>query len=414
MAKILAYGFPLDANFGGPSVVHGLRAALTSLYPGHELVVYQQRKVDPVSVLDLDFPVREFPYRKRLFKFYRDGLLLKFFGRRSRGASSARFWDDFRAADAVVNVYAICFCSSIRTYMSTTSRLHALRILFQAFGIGLMARLWGKLSVKSTSSFGPIEKGSDAFRARLACRWAFTRIVAREEAGRRELEVRAKVGRRIEVAPDLANAWRPARPPVARPRIGVAVSFQSEIQWQKLGLDYMRFMRELVAHAAGKDGCEVLLLPNQTVRMGGRTDVAVAEELRASLPGLPGITVFDAISSSPTALREAIASCSAVVSCRYHTCVAAFASGVPTLVLGWHCKYEELVKRYGQERWMLSTEACASMDVKKEFDELWNRRSSIAAELAARGPDVVAAAVDSVAYLFGRDFGLDKQERMKK
>lgn len=414
MAKVLAYGFPLDANFGGPSVVHGLRAALNSLYPGHELVVYQQRKVDPISVSDLDFPVRAFPYWKQVFKFYRDGILLKLFGRRSRNAAFARFWDDFCTADAVVDIYAICFCSTIRTYMSTMSRIHALRIFFQAFGVGLMARLWGKLSVKSTSSFGPIDKGSDAFLAWLACRWAFTRVVAREEVGRRELMVHAKVKREIIVAPDLANAWCPPRPAVPRPRIGVAVSFQSEIQWQKTGLDYMRFMRELVAHAAGKDGCEVLLLPNQTTRLGGRTDVAVAEELRASLPGFSEISVFDAVSSSPTALREAIASCSVVVSCRYHACVAALASGVPTLVLGWHGKYEELVRRYGQERWLLSTEACASTDAKKVFDDLWDSRSAVADEIAARAPDVLADVVGSVAHLFGRDFGLGKLEGTSK
>lgn len=42
MTKILAYGFPLDANLGGPSVVHDLRAALKRVCPECELVVYQQ------------------------------------------------------------------------------------------------------------------------------------------------------------------------------------------------------------------------------------------------------------------------------------------------------------------------------------------------------------------------------------
>ena len=56
MSKILAYGFPLDANFGGPSVVHGLCATLKRVCPGHELIVYQQRKVDPISCLILTAP----------------------------------------------------------------------------------------------------------------------------------------------------------------------------------------------------------------------------------------------------------------------------------------------------------------------------------------------------------------------
>lgn len=400
MKKILAYGFPLDANFGGPSVVHGLCAALKRVCPEHELVVYQQRKVDLTSVSDLDCPVRFFPYWKHVFKFYRDGLLLKFFGRRSRNAAFARFWDDFREADAVVDIYAICFCSSIRTYMSTTSRWQTWRVLFQAFGIGIMARLWGKLSVKSTSSFGPLEKKSDIRLARRAARWAFTRIVAREEEGRRQLKEIVRVRQSVEVAPDLANAWCPPVVRTSRLRLGVAISFQSEIQWEKKGQDYIGFMRALIAHALEKYDCDVVLLPNQTLRAGGRTDVAVAEEIKTILGSPSHVTVFDTVGSSPTALRETIASCTVVVSCRYHTCVAAFASTVPTLVLGWHCKYEELVRHYGQERWVLSTEACSTTDVRSVLDALWNERERVVLELKNRQPEVVAAVDRSVAYLF--------------
>lgn len=400
MLRILAYGFPLDANFGGPSVVHGLHDALERVYPGCGLVVYQQRKVEPVSASDQSCPVRHFPYWKRVFRFYRDGILLKWFGRRPRSAAAAQFWDDFRAADAVVDIYAICFCSTIRTHMSTTSRRQAVRVFLQAFGIGLMARLWGKLSVKSASSFGPLEKKTDVLLARLACRWALTRIVAREEESRRQLVEVARVRRAVEVAPDLANTWAPPVPRAPRPRIGFAVSFQSENQWRRRNLDYMKFMRELVAHACAYGDCEVVLLPNQTDHGGGRSDVVIAEEIRAALGDASRVFVFDTVGSSPTALREMIATCSLVVSCRYHACVAAFASAVPTLVLGWHCKYRELVRHYGQERWMLSTEACAKTDVRAVLDALWHARSEVEAELRRRRLDVVAAVDRSVSRLF--------------
>lgn len=399
MKKILAYGFPLDANFGGPSVVHGLCAALKRVCPEHELIVYQQRKVDPISVSDLDCPVRFFPYWKHVYKFYRDGILLKLFGRRSRNAAFAQFWDDFSAADVVVNIYAICFCSTLRSHMTTTSRLQTWRMFFQLFGIGVMARLWGKPSVKSTSSFGPLEKATDMLLARRTCRWAFTRIVSREEEGRRQLIEVAHVRRPVAVAPDLANAWCPEVSRVPRSRLGVAVSFQSEIQWAKKGLDYIGFMRKLVEHAAERYGCEIILLPNQLNRRGGRDDVIIAEEILASVGKSSRIRVFDTAGSSPLALREAIASCSVVVSCRYHTCVAAFASAVPTLVLGWHCKYQELVKHYGQERWMLSTEDCEDANICSILDDLWVRQEAIAHELKAHQPSVIAAVDQSVAYL---------------
>ena len=178
--KILAYGFGLDANFGGPSVVHGIHDALNHVFPKNEFVVYQPLAVDPVSVSDLDFPVRAFPYRKHMFKFYRDWLLLKLFGRRSRSESCSRFWDEYRAADAVVNIYAICFCSKIRTHLSVQSLWGAVRALFCEFGPNLLARLDGKVSVKSTASYGPFGGRPNRLLAKLATRFAFTRALVRE------------------------------------------------------------------------------------------------------------------------------------------------------------------------------------------------------------------------------------------
>ena len=301
-----------------------------------------------------------------------------------------------------MNIYAICFCSSIRTYMSTTSRFQTWRVFFQSFGIGLMARFWSKLSVKSTSSFGPIQKKSDIRLARRAARWAFTRIVAREEEGRVQLKEIVRVRQPVEVAPDIANAWRPDVTRFARPTLGVAISFQSEIQWKRKGQDYIGFMKMLVEHARCHYGCDVLLLPNQTNRKGGRTDVTIGEEICTKIGSPAQVKVFDTERASPLALRMSIASCSAVVSCRYHTCVAAFASAVPTLVLGWHNKYQELVRHYGQEHWMLSTEDCVKTDATTVLDGLWEQRERVAAELRARGPNVVAAVDRSVAYLFNR------------
>lgn len=401
MSNVLAYGFPLDGNFGGPSVVHGLRDVLCRLYPGHQLVVYQHRKVDPVSVSDLDFPVWSYPYRKQPVRFYAHWLLQKLFGRLPRSESRARFWRDYRAADVVVNIHAICFCSQIHTYMSAPTRWKALAVFLRTLGPSLVARIDGKASVKSTSSYGPICDGGERLLARLACGLAHVRILARERESRRQLMDVARVRREVRVAPDIANAWRMERVTRVPGRIGFSVSFQSEMQCECHGMDYVGFMRDLVSHAIGIGGQEVVLLPNQLNHKDGRTDVDVAEAIRAALPPDAPVTVFDALHVPSTALRNAIASCEMMVSCRYHACVAAFASGVPTLIIGWHVKYSELARWYGQERWIFRQEDCRTDVVREKMEELWNDRRRISAEICDRHVQVDAAVVDSVRYLLG-------------
>ena len=401
--KILAYGFGLDANFGGPSVVHGIHDALNHVFPKNEFVVYQPLAVDPVSVSDLDFPVRAFPYRKHMFKFYRDWLLLKLFGRRSRSESCSRFWDEYRAADAVVNIYAICFCSKIRTHLSVQSLWGAVRALFCEFGPNLLARLDGKVSVKSTASYGPFGGRPNRLLAKLATRFAFTRALVREPECLEELRQAASRKCQLKVVPDLANAWE--IPPVEKENnlLGFSLSYQSEIQWQAAGKGYVPTMRALVEHAVRDLQCRVVLFPNQ-FRNKGRSDATMAEEVIAGLaPEIrSSVETFDARTASPLALKMAIARCSAMVSCRYHSCVAAFSSGVPQLVLGWHCKYVELAGLYGQGASVLRTEECDIATLKSKTDDLWARREEIATVIRARRTEVVNAVHGSVEWLFSQ------------
>lgn len=399
-ADVLAYGLPLDANFGGPSVVMGIRSALNGIFPGHRLTVYQQRKVDPVSVADMDFPVREFPYRKKMFKFYRDWLLLKLFGRRSKSAVCARFWDDYRAADAVVNLYPICFCAKLKTHLTVKTRWEAVTALFREFGPNLLARLDGKVSVKSTASYGPFLSCGNSLLARLSFRWAFTRALVRERECLEELH--AAVGRRcrLQLAPDLANLWHPDVGPVRDDLLGVSVSYQSEAQWRADGEDYVTFMQALIRHVRAAYGCKIILIPNQFKPNSDRSDDVVAKRILAGFGDGSRIEIFDAARTPPGELRRTIGRCAAMVTCRYHSCVAGFASGVPQLILGWHCKYRELAARYGQERRVVQTDGLRLERAIELFDELWRTRGIVRTEIATRSESVRTAVVESAAWLF--------------
>ena len=399
---MLAYGFKLSENFGGPSVLHGFRVALEQVAPGTGIVYYDPVPVDPLAVSDMDFPVREFPYTKRIRAFLKDWALQKFMRRLPKDANRRRFWEDYRAADAVVNIYAICFCGNwgVRTVAKKhASRKLCLRRMLEQFLPNLVARLDDKVSVKSTSSYG--ELCTDAVRtvARWSARWCFTRMVAREEESRHQMRELAGVKKDMPVAPDLANLLPYAVRVTERPVVGIVTSFQIERKWAGPEEGYLDCMRTLVRHVRDDLGCEVLLIPNQLNGPDGRGDVEVTNDILGDVSDQTGVSVFDVAGSGACALKSAIATCAVVVSPRYHSCVAALSSGVPLLTLGWHYKYGELMALYGQSSRMLSTERCTAHGLRDEFDRLWTDRDRVRFDLTAKRTEVFTAVLNSVKWM---------------
>lgn len=105
--RVLAYGFKLSENFGNPSVVPGFLVGLRHRFPKAQLVCYQPMPLNPLSVSDMDFPVVEYPYAKRIRRFLKDWMRLKFLKRFPADPTCRRFWQDYRHADTVVNVSAM-------------------------------------------------------------------------------------------------------------------------------------------------------------------------------------------------------------------------------------------------------------------------------------------------------------------
>lgn len=399
--RILTYGFKLSENFGGPSVVHGFRAGLRQLFPNAQMVCYQPTPVDPVSVSDVDFPVVEYPYARKVRRFLKDWMRLKFLKRFPSDPVCRRFWRDYRQADTVVNVYAICFCGNWGTKaFSSTRNRSCLKYMLQQFLPNFVARIDGKRSVKSTASFGPLN--SEALRkvARWSMQWCFARVVAREDESRRQLVCDAGVSREVRVAPDLANVMPVVGERMRRNCVALVTSFQIERKWNGPDKGYLACMVALIGHIRTL-GCDVLLVPNQINGPDGRGDIEVAMDLLRALPCQEGVSVFDIKRNSGLALKRILAECEVVVSPRYHACVAALSSGVPLLTLGWHYKYGELLDLYGQSRYALPTETCSEERLLATFRDLWRSRDSVRDELAKRIPEVREQVLDSLKYMLG-------------
>ena len=119
------------------------------------------------------------------------------------------------------------------------------------------------------------------------------------------------------------------------------------------GSDYVGVLRRLVRALHGW-GYHVLVMPNATSE-GTDTlrnnDIVVVDELRERLgaesDGVDGdgLTFVD-FDLNTRAIRSLLGPTELVITSRFHAMVAALALGIPTLVLGWSHKYEEVLEMF--------------------------------------------------------------------
>ena len=380
--KVFVYGFPLAGNFGGPSVVHGLRAAFRAICPEAKFVCWDRGALDPVVCGEMDFQVLRDPYFRHPVKLLRDYVATQWFGLCPRSEDKRVFWMDFKESDVVVNCYAISFHHKRGDTVHRHPFFAALRRVFDFYGVGALARLTRRFSLKSTSSYGPMSTDYEKWLAKLASRLAFDRFIAREAESADELARVASLGRPVPVSPDVANLMSPGKTvEVVQGRIGIAVSFRVVKEWEGKADDYVTCLAKLVDHVRKDLGCSVLLVPNQLAHADGPNDAEIAKSVVDALSDCSNVEIFDVAANGPLALKRAIASCEAMVSSRYHASVAGLSSGVPQLVIGWHRKYGELMGLYGQGEWMMDTEEVSVRSLCERFDSLWRDRAAIRAKI---------------------------------
>ena len=374
MIKVFLYGVMSENNLGGPSLMHGVREIVKELHDNYEIVCYQTTKVLDIAVCDMGFPVFEVPYKKGLPMLI-DGVKFKI-GIVPKQKDKATFWNHLKTSDIVANLLGICFCNAFDT--GKYKYLKAIKRVIGAFLISAIAKLYGKKTVKCTSSYGPIRSENDLVAARFAAKHIFDVMCAREiesERQMREVAGITKITKKIMISPDMANMMPYVSPKNKDERcIGISVSHQVIKQWNS-DETYISCIANLMNHIMAKTGYRVVLLPNEIPFASNYHDTHVAEEICKELDFNDDVSVLDVSQISSTQLKTAIGQCEVLIASRYHSCVAALSAGVPTLVVGWHHKYDELMQLYEQGQWIISSESCTTNQLIEKFDELWENRN---------------------------------------
>jgi len=391
MIKVLATGVKIEDNFGGPSILHGIQEVLTELYDNdYELTYYQITPFNEYSSRDFNFKIRTVPISIKNIGF----AFLKY-------KETKEFIRDIKSSDIVVDLYGICFSDNFKPkkfsfFKMLIGSIYSFRMLS-------FAKFYRRKTVKNTCSFGPMKSKMNQRSAAFACKHLFDVVSAREIKSRDALLYDANVKKEILLSPDIANMMTFSKDKnIDKNIIGISTSHQIIRQW-KGEEGYVDCIVNLCRHISQTCNKSIVLIPNEVQPISDFNDITVSLEIQDKLKKEDiHVEIIDSAHMSSTELKNIIASCEVVIASRYHSCVAALSSGIPVLVVGWHYKYEELLRWYGQDKWGISTVNCTSEKLISTFDSFWKNRDESKKIISEKYPEVRKAVLEAGKILFSK------------
>lgn len=393
MIKVLATGVSVEDNFGAPSLLHGIQEVLTELYgPNYELVYYQTTSFNKNSLHDFDIKMLTVPLVFRDVNLSMENL-----------KKIIELIRDIISSDIVVDLYGICFSDNLTSDRFKNSYMLSLINTLYKFRLIVLAKLFFKKTVKNTCSFGPMRYLPNKKAAAFTCTYLFNILSAREKESRSALISDAQIKKEILLSPDIANMMIATNNNMfSESKIGISTSYQIIKQWKGKD-DYVECIVNLCDHINKKYCIPIILIPNEVQSSIDVNDVDVSNEIRYRLSNIGvDVEVIDSANMSSTDLKNIIASCEVMIASRYHSCVAALSSGIPTLVVGWHYKYEELLHWYGQDDWAIPMSECTSKKLISMFDSFWEQRDELKRIINEKYPEVRKAVIEIGKKLFSK------------
>lgn len=191
--------------------------------------------------------------------------------------------------------------------------------------------------------------------------------------------------------------------------VGVAPSTVLQRRVDAGGGDYEGEMVAFVDHLVAW-GHRVLLAPH-SVRTGTdkthNNDLPLCRRINARLADPSSVLFVDRELPSQV-LRWLIGRCDLFVTSRFHAMVSALAMQVPTLVIGWSHKYQEVLEMFELERWAFGHEELTPELLRQRFAELESSQDQVRAKLAEHLPEVRERSrlqVDVIADVIGSRLG---------
>lgn len=396
MFHVVLTGVKAEYNFASPSILHGMDELLKILFGrDYQIVNFQKTKVIPTCNSDFTFPIYQSnrTARKLLFSLLKEETI-----GRNKGKSDPIICA-IKQADIVIDLYGICFCDTFNK-----KKYYPFNYFFnviEKFTPLFIAKSFGVRTAKNTSSFGPMKHPMNSKAAYFASQWLFDVILSREKQSRDALVMDARVKKEIFLSPDIANLMKYQKKETENiTKIGISTNHQIIKQW-KSKESYVFCIVELCLHINREYHIPVILIPNEFDPEQSDNDLNISNEIRDLLKDKEiDVEVLDVLHMNSSEIKNVIATCEVLVASHYHTCVAALSSGVPTLVIGGHYKYDELLEWYNQRNWIISNKDSNAAKLTNKFDSFWNQRDESRQIILEQYPKVRKAVIEAGEMIF--------------
>ncbi len=158
------------------------------------------------------------------------------------------------------------------------------------------------------------------------------------------------------------------------------------------GGNYVQLMQDFIHKLVG-DGYTVILLPHSTRFYTTKThnnDVPVCREIAAGITSYRFHFIHKELNAQQ--VRAVIARSDILITSRFHGMVSGLASCVPTLVVGWSHKYQEVMDQFGLARHALSTKELTLGRLESEFNSVFKDKKKIRKQIEEKLPKVIESA----------------------
>ncbi len=171
--------------------------------------------------------------------------------------------------------------------------------------------------------------------------------------------------------------------------VGISPSTVVQQKVDARGGDYVGQLAAFIEQLAA-GGRKVLIVPH-SARAGSQkthnNDLPLCASIAARLEPQPRIRFIDSELPSQV-LRYLIGRCDLFVASRFHAMVSSLATGVPTLVIGWGHKYQEVLEMFELEEWAFGHDKLTLGYLTERFEALSADRAAVSAKLAQHLPEV--------------------------
>lgn len=374
----------ISGNFGTPSILLSVKEVLSKSFPGAEFTVFVGWSSYEQDLRYADaYGVEIYPLGNYWYLLW-IGIIKRIFAISIGPRKYVRIVEKLQACDAVIDITGIIFEESL-------GRQTFRKCLYRGL-IFPLCRILRVPFVKYTADIGPFKSKWNRFFGRHYMDKCMELIFARSETSKKSVEALG-VRTPVRVLPDSAFIMRydiasPAaaasRSGLRRPIIGISVSFQI---YKRLKEGYIKALALFIDKVSEQYGASVILIPNDTCSLP-INDIKVAEMVVESANSRDCL-LMDNSQLSADEIKSVIANCDALLASRYHSVIAGLSAAVPTIVLGWHHKYTDVLSLFGLGELVLTAEEFSFEKLWGKFEHFWEERKSIRITLKEKLPVIV-------------------------